>query len=66
MEITLYSRGAAREVTGSRHFLKVNGETIQIDCGAFQGRRKETEDKNRAHFQDAGSVSAMVLTTMLW
>ncbi len=62
MEITLYSRGAAREVTGSRHFLKVNGETIQIDCGAFQGRRKETEDKNRAHFQDAGSVSAMVLT----
>ncbi len=62
MNITLYSRGAAREVTGSRHFLEANGETIQIDCGAFQGRRKEADEKNRAHFGDAKSVAAMVLT----
>lgn len=58
----MFSRGAAREVTGSRHFLEVNGKTIQIDCGAFQGRRKEADEKNRAEFLESSQVSAMVLT----
>ena len=39
--------GAAREVTGSCHIVRANGKTILLDCGLFQGRRKESEEKNR-------------------
>jgi metallo-beta-lactamase family protein len=62
MNITLFSRGGAREVTGSRHFLEVGGETIAVDCGAFQGRRKESDEKNRTGFENAGNLSAAILT----
>ncbi|WP_319558959.1 MBL fold metallo-hydrolase [Marispirochaeta sp.] len=62
MGVQIYSKGAAREVTGSRHYLEVDGTKIQIDCGAFQGRRKEAEEKNRAIPGDMENVSAVVLT----
>jgi metallo-beta-lactamase family protein len=39
--------GAAREVTGSCHIVRAAGRTILLDCGLFQGRRKESEAKNR-------------------
>ena len=45
MSIELYSWGAAEEVTGSKHFIKFDDQIIQIDCGAFQGRRKESEKR---------------------
>ena len=62
MSIRLYSKGAAREVTGSRHFLSTPGGTLQIDCGAFQGRRKEAEAKNRAFDGNDRHPDAVVLT----
>jgi metallo-beta-lactamase family protein len=62
MGIRIYSKGAAREVTGSRHYLEVDGTIVQIDCGAFQGRRKEAEKKNRAIPDDMENVEAVVLT----
>jgi metallo-beta-lactamase family protein len=62
MKLTLYSRGAAREVTGSRHFLDVDGRTIQVDCGAFQGHRKEADEKNRKVFHNPRNISALILT----
>ncbi len=40
MRLTLY--GAAQEVTGSMHLLKVNGQHILFDCGLYQGRRGDT------------------------
>ena len=45
MEITFV--GAAREVTGSCHLLHVNGSTVALDCGMFQGKRQDSADKNR-------------------
>lgn len=60
MKITFY--GAAREVTGSRHLLEVNGKKILLDCGLFQGRRKETEVKNRELGFDAGQIDAVILS----
>jgi metallo-beta-lactamase family protein len=62
MKSELFSWGGAEEVTGSKHFLRVDGDLIQVDCGAFQGRRAETDKKNRNWNYDADGVSAVVLT----
>ena len=43
----LHFRGANKEVTGSRHLLEVNGKKILLDCGLYQGHRKEEQEKNR-------------------
>ncbi len=46
MHITFY--GAAREVTGSMHLIGTEQDRILLDCGMFQGKRKESDIKNRA------------------
>lgn len=62
MAITLQSEGAAREVTGSKHVLTVGEHRLLIDCGAFQGKRKETDEKNRALVKDPSGIEAVILT----
>jgi metallo-beta-lactamase family protein len=54
--------GAAREVTGSRHLLEVNGKKILLDCGLFQGRRKDTELKNRDFCFNPSEIDAVILS----
>src|SRR3954464_9426595 len=54
--------GAAREVTGSCHILRVNGQTVLLDCGMFQGRRSETRDKNARLPCPVGEIDAIVLS----
>lgn len=54
--------GAAREVTGSRHLLEVNGKKILLDCGLFQGHRKEADEKNREFCVDPKEVDAIILS----
>ena len=39
--------GAAQTVTGSMHLIKANGSTFLLDCGLYQGRRKESFELNR-------------------
>lgn len=64
MSITIRSLGAAGEVTGSKHLVEMDGKRILVDCGAFQGRRAESDAKNRALLGDlpASAVDAVVLT----
>lgn len=62
MSISLYSLGAAEEVTGSKHVLEVDGHSILIDCGAFQGRRAEADRKNRQFDVPADKLEAVILT----
>jgi metallo-beta-lactamase family protein len=54
--------GAAREVTGSCHILRVNGHTVLLDCGLFQGRRSESDEKNRRLPLPVDQIDAIVLS----
>jgi metallo-beta-lactamase family protein len=54
--------GAARTVTGSMHLLTVNGARLLLDCGLYQGRRKESFERNRNLPFDPTTVDAMILS----
>ena len=60
MEITFY--GAAREVTGSMHLVSTAVDDVLLDAGLFQGRRKESDRKNRALPFDPSILSNIVLS----
>lgn len=62
MEISLESLGAAQEVTGSKHLLNVNGKEFLIDCGAFQGKRRESDEKNRNFNLDIENLESVIIT----
>jgi metallo-beta-lactamase family protein len=54
--------GAAKEVTGSKHLLEVNGKKILLDCGLFQGHRKEAENKNKHFLFEPKEIDAVILS----
>ena len=54
--------GAAREVTGSCHVVRVGGRTVLLDCGLFQGRRGETHAKNLRLPVPIGEIDSIVLS----
>lgn len=54
--------GAARQVTGSKHLIEVNGKRILLDCGLFQGRRKASDAANMQFPFDVDSIDAVVLS----
>jgi metallo-beta-lactamase family protein len=60
MKITFH--GAARTVTGSQHLIEVNGNKIMLDCGLFQGKRKEAFERNRSEFCPSNEIDCMVLS----
>jgi len=60
MRITF--RGAARGVTGSMHLLEEGGRRILLDCGLFQGKRKEAFERNRRVGGDAAEIDAVLLS----
>jgi len=55
--------GAAGTTTGSQHLLEVNGQRILLDCGLYQGRRKDQYEVNCCfpHFNPA-EVDVVVLS----
>ncbi len=56
------AHGAARNVTGSKHVLSVGGARILLDCGLFQGRRAESERRNRNLPFDPASIDVLLLS----
>lgn len=54
--------GAAREVTGSKHLIEVNGKRICLDFGMAQGRREESDKKNRTMPTDPTKLDAVILS----
>jgi len=60
MKLTFY--GAAREVTGSMHLVEADGLLVGLDCGLFQGRRAESQEKNLGFPFDPARLHAVVLS----
>ncbi len=60
MEITFH--GAVREVTGSLHLITHDQDRILLDCGLFQGRREETNGKNRQLPLSAEKITNVILS----
>lgn len=54
--------GAAGEVTGSSHLLETPAGRLIIDCGMFQGHRREAAEKNRRFRFDPLSLHSVVLS----
>ncbi len=54
--------GAVRTVTGSMHLLTVNGSRLLLDCGLFQGKRKESHERNKTLPFDAHTIDALILS----
>jgi metallo-beta-lactamase family protein len=54
--------GAAKTVTGSMHHLAVDDKTYLLDCGLYQGRRKEAEARNRNFPFSPAGISAVLLS----
>ncbi|MBR2982928.1 MAG: MBL fold metallo-hydrolase [Kiritimatiellae bacterium] len=60
MKITFY--GAAQTTTGSMHLVEANGKRILLDCGLYQGHRKEAFEKNRNLPFDAKTIDYVILS----
>lgn len=54
--------GAARSVTGSQHLITIKDKKILLECGLYQGRRKDTYEKNKNFIFDPSTVDAMLLS----
>jgi len=54
--------GAAQTVTGSQHLLTVNGKKILLDCGLYQGRRKEAFEINKNFPFNPAEIDVMLLS----
>lgn len=60
MKLTFH--GAAGTVTGSRHLVEAAGKRILLDCGLFQGRRKDADRINRQLPFDPATIDAVILS----
>ena len=62
MSVSCYSLGAAQEVTGSKHIFEVDGRSFMVDCGAFQGKRSDSDKKNRDFDFAPDKIESVILT----
>ena len=58
----LHFHGAAGGVTGSKHIVEAAGKRILLDCGMFQGRRKQSYELNKKLPFDAKTIDAVLLS----
>jgi metallo-beta-lactamase family protein len=60
MEVTFL--GACKEVTGSSHLISTKFDRILLDCGLFQGKRKESREKNKNFSFLADNITNVLLS----
>jgi metallo-beta-lactamase family protein len=60
MKITFW--GAAKTVTGSMHHVEAAGRRFLLDCGLYQGRRAEANDRNRNFPFPVSTIDGVILS----
>lgn len=60
MKITFH--GGAKTVTGSQYLIEANGYRFLLDCGLFQGKRKEAFELNRQGVCNSTDLDAIILS----
>jgi len=60
--LTLTSLGGAGTVTGSKHLLELDGASLLVDCGLFQGQKHLRERNWQPFAVPIDDVGAVVLT----
>ena len=54
--------GGVEDVTGSRHLIESSNARVLMDCGLFQGHRRQALDKNKSFPFDAAKIDAVLLS----
>lgn len=54
--------GAAQTVTGSMHLVHINGKKLLLDCGLYQGKRKDAFTRNRELPFKGSEIDAVILS----
>lgn len=54
--------GAAQTVTGSKHLLRTKHASVLLDCGMFQGRRRESVERNKNLGVNPATLDAVILS----
>ena len=60
--LNLQFLGAARNTTGSMHLVEYGGSKTLLDCGLFQGHRKEAFEMNRNFPFDVRDIDSIILS----
>ena len=56
-------KGAAKNVTGSKHLITTNkGKKILLDCGLYQNSAKDNEELNRHFGFNPADIDAVILS----
>jgi metallo-beta-lactamase family protein len=58
----IHFNGAARTVTGSQHLLEINGSRLLLECGLFQGHRRDFYERNQNFSFAPRRVDAVILS----
>jgi metallo-beta-lactamase family protein len=54
--------GAAQTVTGSQLLLQINGHSLLLECGLYQGKRQDYYERNRHFPFEPGKIDALILS----
>jgi len=60
--VNIHFNGAAQTVTGSQFLLEVNGYRLLLDCGLYQGHRKDYYQRNRTFSFNPAKLDAVLLS----
>ena len=58
----IHFNGAAQTVTGSQHLLEINGRLLLLECGIYQGHRKDFYKRNRHFGFNPQKLDAVILS----
>jgi metallo-beta-lactamase family protein len=54
--------GAAQTVTGSQYLINLNGHSLLLECGLYQGKRAESYERNLSFTFNPRNLSAAILS----